>query len=162
MDFTTLLRRTMQKEPGMNKLHDTICDRCGGSACFETPDKNGRYGGHCPECEENLCWSCADWIQSGVDLICRACKIEQDLPPGTYIPYHQYGYAFGEALSLDLVKMAEKLSQAKWRVLSLEQQEAILAVWDNHELIKKAWDRLTGGFRHFLRGKRDGGIIDQP
>jgi hypothetical protein len=139
--------------------HDTICDRCGGSVCFGTPDHQGQYGGHCPECEENLCWNCADWVQRGVDLICRACKNERDLPKGTYIPYHQYYHTFGEAVSLSLAKKTDRLSQAKWRALSLEQQETILAEWDNHETITKAWDRLTGGFRHFLRGRREGDIV---
>ena len=127
----------------MSQKPETICDRCGGSACFETPDNKGKYGRRCPECLENLCDKCADWIQDGVDLLCRACKNELDLPEGTYVPYYQYAYAFAEALSLNLISLPEKLSQAKWRALSLEQQESYLAEWDNHELIKEAWDGLS-------------------
>jgi hypothetical protein len=124
---------------------ETVCDRCG---------KLAKNGGYCPECEENLCEECAHWIQSGTYWICRACKEEADLPKGTYVPYHLYLYSFGEALAVSVVTAKDKLSQAKWRTLSLEQQETILDEWENNETIKKAWARLHEAYRRAVASKK--------
>jgi len=116
------------------RTSETICDRCG---------QRTKNSGYCPECEENLCWECADWVQSGADLICRACKDEEALPTGTYVPYHQYSYMFDEALSLSVVKAQDKLPQAKWRILPLTQQETIVEELENNETMTKVWKRLV-------------------
>jgi hypothetical protein len=136
---------TLTKMMQQTWTSETACDRCSKPAV-----------GHCPECEENLCGECADWIQSGADLICRACKDEADLPEDTYIPYHQYVYMFGEVLMVDAVNAKDKLSQSQWRTLSLVQQEAILAEWENGERITNAWERLSEAYRKIRTREKEG------
>ena len=140
---------TLTREMEQTRTTETVCARCGKPA-----------NGECPECEESLCSECADWIQSRVDLICRACKEEADLPKGTYIPYYLYCYSFREALAVSVVSPKDKLSQAQWRTMTLAQQEALLDEWENNETIKKAWERLGGVYRKAGERKKEKGNDD--
>ena len=88
-------------------------------------------------------------------MMCRACKEEADLPEDTYVPYHLYRYSFAEALSMSIVGLQDKLSQAQWRTLTLAQQEAILDEWENNETIKEAWARLSEVYRNVASRKQE-------
>ena len=103
----------------MTELDKIMCDRCGNNADFD------ETGGNCPNCGDNLCATCADWIETEDGAICQACYKEPDCLPGAY-PYHLYSRTFDRAVSMDIVDAETKISQAEWQTFLPTQQDATL------------------------------------